>query len=184
VKSFKRRKLKKTNYRKRLNLLKSGKIRLVIRRSLNNFHIQFIEYEPKGDKTIEYFISKKLKNYGWKAHCGNIMAAYLSGLAAGKNAIKKGVKEAIVDIGLHSPIKGCSLFAVVKGVIDAGVSIPVGDIFPPDKRITGKHVEEYAKMIKNSEKYKKQFSTYIKNGVLPENISTHFEEIKNNIMGN
>jgi len=34
------------------------------------------------------------------------------------------------------------------------------------------------------ERYEKQFSSYLKNGLKPENISKHFEEVKNKIIDN
>ena len=49
---FRRRRLNKTNYQKRLNLLKSKKPRLVLRRSNAFFYSQVIEYNLTGDKTL------------------------------------------------------------------------------------------------------------------------------------
>ncbi len=42
----------KTNYSKRLKLLKSKKIRAVIRASNNHIHIQFIESRLGGDRIL------------------------------------------------------------------------------------------------------------------------------------
>jgi large subunit ribosomal protein L18 len=39
----------RTNYRKRLKLLRSGKVRAVVRKSIKNTQIQLIEYKEKGD---------------------------------------------------------------------------------------------------------------------------------------
>jgi len=44
---LKRRRKKKTNYKKRLALLKSEKARLVIRKSLSNISVQLINFEKK-----------------------------------------------------------------------------------------------------------------------------------------
>lgn len=58
---FKRRRENKTNYRKRMALLKSDKTRLVIRRSLSNITVQFVNFVPKGDETIASATSAELK---------------------------------------------------------------------------------------------------------------------------
>ncbi|MEM4758028.1 MAG: 50S ribosomal protein L18 [Nanopusillaceae archaeon] len=183
---YRRRREGKTDYRKRLRLLKSRLPRLVVRRGIWNFTVQLIEYDENGDKTIFTIHSKHLyKKYKWLGHRGNISTAYLVGLVAGFEALKRGYKEAVLDIGRHSPTKGSSVFAVLKGALDAGLHIPHSpDKIPSDDRIKGKHIENYAKyLLKNDpERYKKQFSNYIKLGLKPEEFSIHFEEIKNKIL--
>ena len=67
-----RRKLQgKTNYRKRLELLKSNALRIVVRKSLKNITVQAVEYHPDGDKTLFTVTSKDLKEYGWKGYGRN-----------------------------------------------------------------------------------------------------------------
>jgi len=83
-----RRRQGRTDYRKRLRLLKSGKPRLVVRRFLNSVQCQVISYEKTGDKTIASASSLDLKKAGWKAHAGNIPAAYLVGFLCGLRAKK------------------------------------------------------------------------------------------------
>lgn len=181
---LRRRREKKTDYRQRLALLKSGKIRLVVRRTNNNIHIQLIEYHKKGDKTVLEEISKNLKKYGWKGHCGSLSAAYLTGLLIGFRAAKKNVSEAILNSGLQISVKGSAVYAAVSGARDAGMKIPADrDILPPHEKVSGRHVADYAAMLKkdSSEKYRKQFSGYLKNGLEPEKIHEHFEEVKKKI---
>ncbi len=178
---LKRRKLKKTDYRQRLKLLKSGKIRLVVRRKHNNMHIQFVKYGFNGDHTLVEEISRNLAKHGWKAHCGSIPASYLTGFLAGKKALHRDIKECVVDIGLHAT-NSIALYAAVKGVTDAGVDVPLGFALPEDK-IKGSHIAEYAKLLKkDSKKYSKQFSNYAKIRFDPESIVQNFEEVKANIM--
>jgi len=76
---FKRRRDGKTNYRRRLALVKSGKNRVVIRKSLNNILIQIVSSTFEGDKTLTTAFSKELRDMGWNFHCGNTPAAYLTG---------------------------------------------------------------------------------------------------------
>ncbi len=183
-KMFKRRLEKRTDYKQRLALLKSSLPRLVVRRSLKNFRVQVISYDIKGDNVIAETCSKELRKYGWKGHCGNMSAAYLTGLLAGAKAKKAGIDKAITDIGMQISARGASLYAVVAGARDAGISIPLGkESVPSRDRISGKHIADYAAKLKkdNSSEYKKHFSNYIKSQVEPEKITAHFEEVKSKI---
>jgi len=179
VVKFRRRREGKTNYKKRLSLLKSRKPRFVIRKSIYNFTIQTVLYEENGDRVLLTTTSKELyKKYGWKYHRNNIPSAYLTAYLHGLKSLKAGIKEGIIDIGLHRKSKGSSIFAAVKGLIDSGVKIPHSDIlFPDDKRIKGYHISSYASYLKEKDydKYKRQFSRYLSIGVDPENIPTDFD---------
>ncbi len=178
-----RRRKGKTHYRKRLAMLKSGIARLVVRRSNNNMHVQIVLYDVNGDKTTLEVISKLLTKYGWKGHCGNIPAAYLTGLLIGRKAIKNGIKDAILDLGLYT--SGSSLYAVALGAKDAGMNIPIGESVAPSKnRICGKHIADYAGLLKkeNREKYNMHFSDYIKKGLEAEKLTEHFEEVRKRIL--
>ncbi len=138
---YRRRREDKTNYKKRLKLLMSNKPRLVIRKSLKNILVQLVEFHPKGDKILVSASTKELKKHKWGYTCGNIPSAYLIGLLAGKRAIAKKYKDAIIDLGLQNPSKGTRLYAAVKGAIDAGMKIPhEEDIFPSVERIQGQHI--------------------------------------------
>jgi len=181
---LKRRKNKKTDYKQRLALLKSNKHRLVVRRTLNNIHVQIVKFEPDGDKTVIEVSSKNLIKYGWKAHGGNIPSAYLCGLLAGLQAIKKDVDGAVLDIGLQTSIKGSSIYAVAVGAKDAGFAIDLGKEIAPDmNRISGAHISNYAKTLKSdTSRYNRQFSLYLKNGIDPEKLPEHFEEVKRKML--
>jgi large subunit ribosomal protein L18 len=119
-----RRREQKTDYKRRFSLLKSGKTRLVVRKSNKNVRCQLVEYQPAGDKTLFSADSRELAKLGWKGGTGNIPAAYLTGLLCGVRAKKK-VREAILDLGLTRSTKGNRTYAAVKGVVDAGISIPI-----------------------------------------------------------
>ncbi|MGC9132864.1 MAG: 50S ribosomal protein L18 [Nanopusillaceae archaeon] len=183
---YRRRRENKTDYRKRLKLLKSGKLILVVRRFLNNIQAQIIEYNEKGDKTLINVHSKILeKKYGWKGHRGNLPTAYLVGLLIGLEAKKRGINEVILDIGRYRSTKGNSLYAVLKGALDAGLNIPYNEeILPSEERIRGEHIKNYALLLKEKdpERYKRQFSKYLERGLEPEKIVEHFEEVKSKIL--
>lgn len=175
----------KTDYRARLRLLLSRKLRLVIRKSLNNIIAQLIEYGIKGDKIIISINASELRKYGWKFHLGNLPTAYLTGLLIGVEAKKKKIKEVVLDTGLQPSIKSSSLYALVKGSLEAGLFIKCNEkVLPSYDRITGKHIADYALKIKsNQDLYNRQFSKYIKNNVNPEDLPKHFEQTKAKILG-
>lgn len=181
---FKRRLQKKTDYAQRLALLRSGKPRLVARRSGNSFHLQIVEFHPDGDKTVAEITSAALKKYGWRGHCGNVSAAYLSGMLIGMEAKKKGIDEVVPDLGMQTSIRGSSLFACLAGVKDAGIKINIGkEAVPKEERIEGRHIAAYAEIMhtKDPKKYSVHFSRYLKNGLEPEKLPEHFNEVKEKI---
>ncbi len=140
---FKRKLQGKTNYKKRLQLLKSHILRVVVRRSLKNITVQAIEYHADGDKTIFTITSKDLKEYGWKGYGKNTPAGYLTGYLFGMKAQEKKIQEAILDQGLYPTRQGTVTFSVLKGLIDSGLKIPHDPkIFPHEERIKGKHISE------------------------------------------
>ncbi|AJB42538.1 LSU ribosomal protein L5e (L18p) [Thermofilum adornatum 1505] len=182
--ALKRRREGKTNYYKRRKLILSKKPRLVVRVLSKTAIVQVAIPAPKGDIIIVSAHSNELKKLGWKGYGRNTTALYLLGYLAGLKAAKKGIKEAVLDIGLHRPVKGSRVFAAVKGAIDAGLEVPVGEeMLPSEERIKGEHIASYAKQMseQDPETYKAFFSQYLQNGLKPEDLPSHFEEIKKKI---
>lgn len=161
-----RRREGKTDYRLRLKLLKSGKPRLVVRKSLNNTLCQIVKYERNGDKTLVAANSKELKKFGWKFHCGNIPSAYLTGLLCAERAKKHKIREAILDIGLYSSTPGNRLYSALKGALDGGLNIPHSeDILPKPERIAGRHIAAYNPKLKDMpEVFEKTKNSILKGG--------------------
>ncbi|UCB58778.1 MAG: 50S ribosomal protein L18 [Thermoplasmatales archaeon] len=147
-----RRREGKTDYRKRLKLLKSRKIRIVVRKSLKNTQIQFVEYKEIGDNILVSANSKELTSkYNWKYSTSSTPAAYLTGLIAGKRAKDKGIDECVLDIGRYIPVTGSKIFASLKGVLDAGIICSHDEKkLPNDDRITGKQIDEKLVSIVNN----------------------------------
>lgn len=142
---FRRKREGKTNYKKRLSLLKSKSLRLVIRKSNKHILAQIINYGDQGDLVLKTAHSKELQNYGWKFNTGNLPSAYLTGLLLGK---KSNNEQVIIDFGLQTPVKGSRIFAVVKGAIDAGMKIKSSEeVMPTEERISGKHIPNKATKI-------------------------------------
>jgi len=134
----------RTDYRKRLRLLRSRKIRLVVRNSLKNIRVQFIDYHETGDKVIASATSNELvTKYNWKYATSTTPAAYLTGMLAAKRAKDKGIEESILDIGRNVPTTGAKVFAALKGVIDTGITCPHDkEKIPNEDRLTGKHLNK------------------------------------------
>jgi large subunit ribosomal protein L18 len=178
---WRRRREGKTNYYKRVKLLKSGKPRLVVRRTLNYIIAQVVEARIEGDRVIAAAHSRELsKLYGWKGGGKNTCAAYLTGLLVGYRALLKGVREAVLDIGLAKPSRGSRVFAVLKGALDAGLKVPHSpEILPSDDRIKCEHIASWARELveSNPEFYKRQFSRCIARGLDPRDLPAHFEEV-------
>ena len=182
---FRRRREGRTNYGKRRKLVTSGMTRLVVRPSNKHIAAQLVRAQADGDRTLASAHSSELKEFGWKAPCGNLPAAYLTGLLAGQRARANGVSEAILDIGLHARGPGSRLFAAAEGAVEAGLSVPHEEMaFASKERIQGKHVVEYSKKIGlETEHYKKTFSSYLKQKLKPEDLTAHFVQVEAKIKG-
>ena len=174
-----------TDYRKRMRLLSSRNLRFVVRVKLNSIDTQIVQFDIKGDKVLVSANSNQLKKFGYNLHKGSIPAAYLTGLLLGIKSKHKGIKEAILDTGIKKPTPQSAIYATLKGAVDAGIKIPhTKEILPENSRVIGNNIEEYAKILhkNNPEKFKKQFSKYLKNNVNPEQISKIIDEVKNKIL--
>ncbi len=171
---MRRRREVRTDYHQRLRLLKSGKPRLVARKSNKHTTAQLISPGLQGDETHASAHSSDLAEYGWEAPTGNLPAAYLTGLLAGKRALEAGVEEAVLDIGLNTATPGNKVFAVQEGAIDAGLEIPHNDSVLADwSRTRGEHIAEYAEQL-DEPLYGGDFDAT----ELPE----HFDEVREAIL--
>jgi large subunit ribosomal protein L18 len=176
---FRRKRIGKTDYRKRIRYLLSKTPRLVVRRSLKNIVVQLIRYSPNGDEVLASAHSKELRKYGWLGATSNTSAAYLVGLLCAKKALAKKHSKAILDIGFQAPTKGAKVFAALKGALDAGLEIPhKEDLIPSDARIRGEHIAAYAKILEDN----KKFSKYVERKLDPVSLPEHFEEVKGRIL--
>ncbi|MEM0134834.1 MAG: 50S ribosomal protein L18 [Thermoplasmatales archaeon] len=139
---LKRRRLKKTDYKRRLALIKAGIPRAVVRKSLKNMKVDIAEYAVNGDKIVAHGSTIELKKFGWRSPTGNTPASYLAGYLVGIRAKKKGIKKVIVDLGRQKVVKGGKLMASVQGLIDSGLKVPVNKkILPHKDRLYGKHLK-------------------------------------------
>jgi len=103
---------------------------------------------------------------------------------------------AYLDVGLARTSTGNNVFGVLKGAVDGGLNVPhserrfpgwdttandgEGDYEPEihRDRIFGKPLAEYMNLLKteNEEKYKKQFSRYIKEGIDGDDLEEKYKK--------
>jgi len=141
---FRRRREGRTDYHFRYKLILSRKPRLVIRKGNKNIILQLVVAEPAGDRTLLTVNSRELKEFGYEGNTGNVPASYLVGLLFGKRMKAMGKTEAILDMGIHANTRGNRIYSALKGVVDAGITVPHSPkIFPKDGRIRGEDIEAH-----------------------------------------
>ncbi|HPD81703.1 MAG TPA: 50S ribosomal protein L18 [Candidatus Pacearchaeota archaeon] len=141
-----RRRENKTDYLKRLKLLK-GEIPRVVFRKTNKYIIaQYFLSEEAQDKAIIGIDSRELIEYGWpkegKGSLKSISASYLTGYLIGKKIVNKKLKNPILDNGMIRIIHKNKVYAFIKGMIDAGIKINCNkEFFPEESRIKGENLK-------------------------------------------
>ena len=175
-----------TDYRSRKRAITSQKPLLVVRISNRNVTSQFVKPTVKGDVVLSASHSKELVKLGWHGSAKSTPACYLLGLLAGKKALAAGVREAVAYNGLSPFIRGSRVAALLKGVVDSGIQVPVGEeAFPDADRLTGKSIAAYATKLAGEDRdaYSKGFSGFLKGGFKPESYPAEFERVKAMISG-
>lgn len=142
-----RRKIGKTDYEKRLKFLKSERPRVVFRKTNKYIIAQYITSDHAKDKVETGITSKILLDHGWPKEASgslkSIPASYLTGYYLGKRLIKKKFESPIFDLGMIRSLPKTKVYAFLKGLIDAGVSMSCDKkIFPNEERIKGKHLKQ------------------------------------------
>jgi len=181
---IRRRREGKTDYRKRKATILSRLPFVSAFISRKNILVQILSPKKEGDVALASAHSRELTKFGWMGSRKNIPAAYLTGLLAGLKAKDK-VKEAILYTGSRRFVPNSRISAVVKGLLDAGISIPMDhETLPSEDRLKGKHIADYAKYLLERDKdlYSERFSNLISKALNPESIPEHFEDIRKKIM--
>lgn len=140
----------KTDYKKRMNLLKSNRARIVFRRTNKYLISQYVISKEAQDSVLITITSKDLLEYGWpqsaQGSLKSITASYLTGYLLGTRIKKEKKEQPIVDLGMLRTIYGTKVFAFIKGLIDSGLEIPCKDeAFPKKERIEGEHMKNKIK---------------------------------------
>jgi large subunit ribosomal protein L5e len=100
--------------------------------------------------------------------------------------------RAFLDVGLRRTTTGSRIFGALKGAVDGGLAIPYNEKrFPgydaSEKKsdpeliqsyIYGGHVAEYMEYLQeeDEESYKRQFATYIEDGIEPDQLEDYYKE--------
>jgi large subunit ribosomal protein L18 len=181
--AFRRRRKNLTDYKKRLGLIKSDAPRMVVRVSNRGVLIQITRFSEKGDMIEASARTEELSKFGWVPQ-SNTPSAYLTGMLAAKRAIKKGIENANLDMGMKTANLGSVSFAAALGANDAGLKVALEEQIIQKDRINGKHISEYAKNLKEKDEalYSKKFSSYIKNKVDVTKLPEIFEQAKKKIV--
>ena len=142
-----RRKENKTDYGKRINLLKSDSPRLVFRKTNKYVIVEYVTSISAQDKVELGTTSKALIEYGWpKESTGSLKstpAVYLTGFLFGKEILEKKLQIPIIDIGMTRNLHKNKVFAFIKGLKDSGLNVKCEEQYYPDEnRIKGKHLKE------------------------------------------
>jgi large subunit ribosomal protein L18 len=183
VHTLKRIRQRKTNYRKRSGILIGRRPFIITKISGQNISTQSLKPTLTGDIVIASAHSRELIRHGWKGSMNSMPACYLTGLLLGKKTIERGATKAVLYTG-NNPFT-TKVAACLKGIVDSGIKIPVSkESLPSDDRVSGEHIANYAKLLKDSgEKYNSRFSALLKQGLRPEDYPVHFEEIRMRISG-
>ena len=129
----------KTNYKKRGTMLMGKRDFITVNITNENTQVQILTPGMTGDKVVASAHSRYLIEKGWKGSRKSVPAAYLTGYLAGKKALGKGAKDAIMYTGTRRFTQ--RMAAALKGVVDAGLKVPADpERFPTDERINGDHL--------------------------------------------
>ena len=130
----------KTNYRKRGTMLMGKRDFITVNITNENTQVQILAPGMTGDRVVASAHSRYLLEKGWKGSRKSVPAAYLTGYLAGKKALGKGAKDAILYTGTRRYTQ--RMASALKGVDDAGLKVPADpETFPADERINGEHLK-------------------------------------------
>ena len=87
IRTLKRIRNNKTNYRKRKAILIGRRNFITIKTSNEHIHCQLIKPSLRGDIVLSFSNSKELAKYGWKGSSNNLSASFLVGLVMGKKML-------------------------------------------------------------------------------------------------
>ncbi len=148
MKTIKRRRREfKTDYGRRIKLLKSNVPRIVFRKTNRYLIAQYIVSKEARDSVKLGLTSKNLIAHGWsdefKGSLKSIPASYLLGLLMGKKIQDNKLEKPIVDFGMINVEHKSKVYGFLKGLKDAGLEISCKEeLFPEEARIQGKNLKK------------------------------------------
>jgi large subunit ribosomal protein L18 len=137
----------KTDYLRRIKLLKSEKPRIVFRKTNRYLISQYVTSKEAQDKIEIETNSKELLEKGWpkefEGSLKSISAAYLTGFLTAKKILEGKKELPVVDLGMTRTIHKTKGFAFIKGLIEGGLKISCKEeAFPEQDRIEGKSLKK------------------------------------------
>lgn len=183
VRTLKRIRTRKTNYRKRQALLIGRQNFVTIKITNQNVIAQVLKPEIGGDVVKVSVHSRELRRHGWKGSLNSLPACFLLGILLGKKARQNGIEKAILYIG-NKPFTS-RIAACMKGIVESRMDVPISEeTFPSQDRLYGRHIADYAIKVKSEDinKYNRLFSSLIREGLVPENYQSHVREITSRIL--
>jgi len=141
-----RRKENKTNYSKRIKLLKGETPRILFRKTNKYIIAEYITSKEAQDKIEIGMNSKTLIKYGWpkemEGSLKSIPASYLIGFLIGKKILSSKKTTPILDIGMIRNLHKTKPYAFLKGLVDSGIKMKYKEgVFPEKDRIEGKNMK-------------------------------------------
>ena len=142
-----RRREHKTDYGKRIKILKGNVPRIIFRKSNKYVIAQYVSSKEAQDKVEFGMSSKDLLKHGWpeenQGSLKSLSASYLLGLLMGKKIVKESLETPIVDFGMQRVLHKTKTYAFLNGLVNAGVKIKYDEkFFPEEDRIKGKHMKK------------------------------------------
>jgi len=207
------------------NKFNAHKYLLVVRLSNRDICSQITIATISGDKVICSCYAHELSSYGLGVGLTNYSAAYCVGLLCAARCKSKfalssvcsGTKYDIrdssktnticksprpfnltLDTGLKRTSTGSKIFAVLKGAVDGGITVPhnekrfvgfdhitkTNDTSIMKKYLSGTHVRDFMIDLKDEEptKFRSHFSAYICAQIKPEELSRLYEKVHRSLL--
>jgi len=142
-----RRRENKTDYSKRMKLLRGEFPRIIFRKTNKYIIAEYITSQEAQDKIEIGMNSGALIKYGWpkdmKGSLKSIPASYLMGFLIGKKVLSSKKDNPILDSGMIRNLHKTKVYAFLKGLVDSGLKMKYKEgIFPEKERIEGKHMKK------------------------------------------
>ncbi|XP_037805167.1 60S ribosomal protein L5-like [Penaeus monodon] len=201
------------------NKYQTPKHRLIVRFTNKDICAQIALSRIESDVIVTAAYSHELPRYGVSVGLTNYAAGYCTGLLLARRLLQKldlecmfegktiadgemfSVEDiengpeafrASIDIGKIRATTGAKVFAVVKGAIDGGISLPYSKKWFPgydkdsgtfdpailQEHILGVHIARYMEHLAREDEraFSMQFSQYIKNGVTADKVEEMYKQ--------
>lgn len=154
MRSIRRRRMeKKTDYKSRLALLKSGRPRLVVRKTNRYIVAQIVTTDIAQDSILIGMSTKDLIKAGWPKEKSGSLKSLAACYALGSILANKAKdldlgSKLVLDFGMHRNIHKSRIYALLKGALDAGLEIDHNpEVLPSEEELNKSGLLETAQKI-------------------------------------